>query len=48
MEQRPTCPECGHTMGKAGKRWSGRKKKQIWLCSNCGRTVTGDIPRPQE
>jgi hypothetical protein len=35
---RPNCPECGTPMGKREKRWSGRHKKQLWLCSKCGRT----------
>lgn len=39
------CPECGNPMVKAGHAWSGRKKKQRYLCSKCGRTtikVKGD------
>ena len=37
---RPLCPECETVMGKKEKRWSGRHRKQLWLCSACGRTLT--------
>ena len=39
------CPECGTEMGKHGSAWSGRRKKQNWLCSKCGRTkLEGKYP----
>jgi len=38
ITQRPNCPECQTPMGKRDKRWSGRHKKQLWICSKCGRT----------
>ena len=36
------CPECGCQMVKAGKVWSGRKRKQQFLCQKCGRRVVVD------
>ena len=33
------CPECGGRMVKAGKVWSGRERKQQYLCTGCGRKV---------
>lgn len=36
---RPLCPECGTVMGKKERRWSGRNKRQLWLCFHCGRTI---------
>ncbi len=35
----PNCPECGTKLGKAGSKWSGRKKVQKYQCSKCGRVV---------
>jgi len=35
--ERPTCPDCKVTMGKAGTHWMGKGKKvQIWYCPQCG------------
>lgn len=31
------CPECGTQMHKNGKVWSGRHRKQRYLCPACGR-----------
>ncbi len=33
----PVCPECGHRTVKAGFGWSGRTKRQMYLCQKCGR-----------
>lgn len=38
MEDR-FCQECYTKVGKAGRRWSGRKRVQAWLCSGCGRVT---------
>jgi len=32
------CPECGTPMARNGRPRTGRKRKQRWLCRNCGRT----------
>jgi len=34
---KPTCPDCGHHMHKAGGAWSGHRKVQRYACSQCGR-----------
>ncbi|KKM84889.1 hypothetical protein LCGC14_1294610 [marine sediment metagenome] len=35
------CPECGSVkMPKAGKVWSGGKRKQRYQCTNCGHCTT--------
>lgn len=38
-EDRVLCPECGGRMVKAGQVWSGRERKQQYLCTECGRKV---------
>jgi hypothetical protein len=46
---KPFCPEClkiRHievVMGKAGRGWAGRKKRQKWQCKVCGKVVNGAI-----
>lgn len=39
VEAPPNCPDCGTKMGKAGKVWSGHNRRQMWKCSNCGRST---------
>jgi len=35
------CPKCKSTkLVKAGRVWSGGKKKQRYLCNNCGYVTT--------
>ncbi len=45
-DTRPQCPEvlsdgtiCGRPMCKAGMGWSGRTKRQLFLCQSCGRRI---------
>jgi hypothetical protein len=40
------CPECGKPMTSAGKRWSGRHRKQSYACrttTGCGRVTFSPV-----